>query len=227
MHVTIGIPRWVLYSDTSQIVTFQKMQPLLQLHLSSLTIGLEDMPEDGVVDLTNPSHSQVMRLSRDWDRAKPTGRPPNPDYYNVYTTYADAMIFATRINCLVEPHLCRKLKHYRGNAWCLGTWNQWLGARCNVRKVVLRLKKLHKEMGVWPYSVYTGRSKYLPWHVAYEDKHLWRHGWRISWRDEKGKTSLFKVRDPAGIVWERRKGKNENGKDGAKGFEGAGGFLEE
>jgi hypothetical protein len=43
MHIIVDIPRWALYSPDILAKIFEAMAPLLELHLSTLTIGLMDI----------------------------------------------------------------------------------------------------------------------------------------------------------------------------------------
>jgi hypothetical protein len=68
------------------------------------------------------------------------------DHYRVNTTYSSIIDTASHINCLFAPNLCNN-KHLYDNLSCLRKWRQRPPppVPCNIRKIVLQLKKLNPE----------------------------------------------------------------------------------
>jgi len=216
MHVTISVPRWALFSLTAQEKIFTAMAPLLELHLSSLTIGLDDVNLLGAHKLIHELTMPEGRVFREhWVAVNSPGQrtPPPADYYNLRTTYADIVEFATRINCLLAPDLCDG-RHPRINLHCLRRWGSSPVPKitCNVRKIVFRLKKLHEEVrchcGELPHSAYPFNSFSNRWEVTDEWRLLWRTGWWVGWMNVSGKLRNFSSKDPAVIIWLKLDKKN-------------------
>jgi hypothetical protein len=149
------------------------MIPLLELHLTSLTIGIEQL--ESKYDVWEMLNTRYPDLSQLWTNSmKETGAVFPPEYttiidrYRQWKTYADIIELAAPMNCLVAPGLCNG-KHQRDKAWCLRCLSLFSSQpplpanTCNFRKTVLHLKKLHDDdryrlVGrlrrlVFPYSV--------------------------------------------------------------------------
>jgi hypothetical protein len=226
MNVTLSIPRWSLFSSQVQEEICAAMAPILALHLSTLTIGLEDMRDE--IDLVN-CYSDLhtyefldFHAAHHWVLRGPGSQIPDPEkYYDVFTTYSDVVKFATRINCLVAPNLCTSGEHDEGNYWCLQSpasifqlpvANQIQSP--NVRKIVFLLKTLHDEetcehCGELPQDIYPSNRERSRWHPEHEMRQLRDLSWTIRWADEKGKWPWVTAKKPAMFEWkkiEERKG---------------------
>lgn len=220
MHVTVGIPRWTLFSSIMMEDTYNAFMPLLKLHLSTLTIGIEDIESDW--DLTQclielgydgvgafmDAHHNAPAISG--------GAIEEVKFYQVLTTYADIILLATAINCMVAPQLCTDGKHDQANGWCIRNVGIFPppgilappDTPCNVRKVILRLKKLHDEVmcpqcGEAPHDIYEYNSIRLRWCPTYEWKNLRHNGWDIMWANEQGVIKTISKENPAVFVWSR------------------------
>tara|TARA_R110002003_G_scaffold193_2_gene14916 strand:+ start:25170 stop:26195 length:1026 start_codon:yes stop_codon:yes gene_type:complete len=215
MHVTISIPRWALFSLRVQENIFSAMAPLLQLHLSSLTIGLEDLQDEADAMLAMASLDTVQQSNYlaafDHIRFDWTGNVTYTSRYDTRTTYADIIEFATRINCLVEPNLCAG-NHDNSNHWCLATHfpHPPPSNPCNIRRIVFCLRKLHPEAlcscgcGHLPHHIYPSDAISFRWSPVNEARQLRKNKWWVGWADMKGKVHQQCPRkDPAVIVWRK------------------------
>ncbi|KAF1940435.1 hypothetical protein EJ02DRAFT_494865 [Clathrospora elynae] len=207
MHVTIGIPRWALFSTDILEDIFEAITPLMKLHLSSLTIGIEDLEcQDDLLHLLRTL--DPGELSHYLDAVDDLTSPILPrqgkemiEYYGVRTTYADIVELATAINCLVAPQLCHG-KHDKENHWCIRAYSIYPppAITCNIRKIFLRLKKLHDEI-YFPPNVYLCTSVRLRWSPTDETSRLRKEGWCNMWTDEHGTQKLFSKQMPAQFIW--------------------------
>lgn len=205
MHVNINIPRWILFSLYVQQEAFAKIAPFLELHhLSSLTIELDGLDRVGARD------ARIMLSRRERIKLKEATTNMYPaDKYNIRTTYADVIEFATQLNCIITPNLCDG-KHDSYNFWCLRSQHMLatLGTvpkiTCDVSKIVIPLKTLHNEgladcgdmsHTVYPWNNHTGR-----WGI--EPGPLLTQGWGFHWEGVNG-ISLSGLHDakPTMFIW--------------------------
>ncbi|KAH7361309.1 hypothetical protein BKA66DRAFT_444695 [Pyrenochaeta sp. MPI-SDFR-AT-0127] len=203
MHVTIGVPRWALFSP--------KMQK--KLHLSSVTIGIEDLESESDLYhlITGLDSREFMQYMDAHEQAPATsgGSVEKAMFYDIRTTYTDIIKFATKINCIVAPQLCDG-RHNDENHWCIRShsFHSPINIACNVRKVILRLKKLHDEVicycGSRPHGVYPFNSVRLRWSPTDEIRQLNKCGWGSCWTDDYGKYRLFSKQNPAQFIWYRK-----------------------
>jgi hypothetical protein len=226
MNLTLSIPRWSLFSSQVQEEICAAMAPVLALHLSTLTIGLEDMRDE--IDLVN-CYSDLhtyefldFRAAHHWVLDGPGSQIPDREkYYDVCTTYTDVVKFAIRMNCHVTPNICTSGEHDEGNYWCLqspGSTFQLTVANQtqspNIRRIVFLLKTLHNEetcehCGELPQDIYPSNRERSRWHPEHEMRQLRDLGWTIRWADEKGKWPWVAAKKPTMFEWkkiEERKG---------------------
>ncbi|CAO2652721.1 Nn.00g021320.m01.CDS01 [Neocucurbitaria sp. VM-36] len=221
MHVTVGIPRWALFSSVLEEDIFQALGPLLKLHLSSLTIGIENLESEfGLCQLLNELNRNEVReymVAHRNARTAIVDAVNRAKYYHALTTYADIVGLATAINCLVAPQLCNG-KHDEANHWCIRSTSlsRPPGTTCNVRKIILRLKKLHDEVpcghcGKAPHHIYPFNSVRMRWSPTDESYQLYRNGWISVWTDEYGTRKIFSKQNPAQFIWVRVPEKQKSG----------------
>lgn len=214
MHMSIGIPRRAMFSESTMSGIYNAMTPLLSLHLSSLTIGIEDVSDP--FDVFELLHT-LNASERQWYMKAMVKGPgttvmeeerPVADCYRVLTTYNNIARLATPINCLVAPGLCNG-KHDHSNPWCLQISSLYPPAvvQCNVRRIELRLKKLHVEQrcscGKLPHLSYSLGSVHLRWSPAVEVSLLAKEGWWCGWKDRKGTLRHWSKDMPAAFVWRK------------------------
>ncbi|KAF1843258.1 uncharacterized protein K460DRAFT_357014 [Cucurbitaria berberidis CBS 394.84] len=214
MHITIGIPRWALFSFEKQEEVFRALGPLSELHLSSLTIGIEDLRTEFdvyqmIIGLHGSDFEEYME-ALDSLPAVSGGPIEQAKFYEVLTIYANIVEFATQLNCIVAPRLCFH-DHDVENQWCLRTRinNPIRPSRCNVRKIVLRLKWLHDEdhRSGNPHDVYPFSNVRLRWSPTDEIRQLRRYGWYNMWTDEHGDRKYFSKKNPGQFIWIKEKKK--------------------
>lgn len=221
MHVTVGFPRWALFNDDALEYMFRLLLPLLGLHLSSLTIGIEDMETDWDLYqlISGLRRSEFLRYMQAYDNTPAVSGGPaeKAKFYSILTTYADIVGFATAINCLVAPQLCAG-EHHIENSWCIRRYSTspLPSIECKVRKIVLRLKNLDEEVpcescGKLPHDVYALGSIRMRWSPTDELRKLRRNDWYSIWTDEHGKRRLFSKRHPAQFIWARLAEKKAGG----------------
>lgn len=218
MHLYVGIPRWALCKAKALITVLNSMAPLFQLHLSSLTIAIEGLacPNDIrllVKNLNFIARSRYLEAYNNRHQSSIT-EATKFQYYDIRTTYADIVMLATFMNCLVAPQLCDG-DHVTGNRWCARSKGLKV-VSVNVRNISLSLKKLHEEVtcghcGGPPHDVYPIKSFRLRWNPTDEACRLYKNGWHIQWFDEHGVGKLFSKQDPARFVWRKRRGKQDGG----------------
>jgi hypothetical protein len=214
MHVTIGIPRWTLCDRRITDRICETIFPVFLLHLSSLTIGLEDLQCDAdvfqmVASLDSERIKWYMLRTDGCDNIiAPYEDEPMQDHYRVRTTCNDIIDLASKINCFVAPNLCDG-KHLFDNVYCLRDWGRDPPppVPCNVRKVVLQFKKLHEEAMCacdnLPHIVYPHGHQWLRWSPTDEADMLMEEGWSCEWMDEKGVSRTLSSRAPAQFVWQK------------------------
>lgn len=188
MHISIGIPRWANFSESTMSAIYNAMIPLLGLHLSSLTISIEDVSDPfdvfKLLPALNASERQyyMEAMVKGSEATVMEESKPVADCYRVLTTYDDIARLATPISCLVAPELCNE-EYDDENTWCLQVSSLYPPAvfQCNVHKIKQRLKKLHFEQrrscGELPHLSYTLGSVYLRWIPAVEVSLLAKEGW--------------------------------------------------
>ncbi|KAF1830060.1 hypothetical protein BDW02DRAFT_633954 [Decorospora gaudefroyi] len=191
MHVTIGIPRWAMFSPNIQNRIYHAVTPLLDLHLSSLTIGIEELEsEEDLLELMSALTPRELQRYLDLTRLIPFKNEEPTANYGVLTTYTSVVGLATAINCLVAPRLCVG-GHHEENFWCIRAHSLHPPPRvtCNIRKVILSLKKLHDEVrcrcGFLPHQVYLDQTLQLRWSPTDEASLLRKEGWCNVWTTEK------------------------------------------
>lgn len=210
MHVTIALPRWAFFSQDSQEGIFVSLTPILLLHLSSLTIGIEDLETPfHIYQLVNSLSAVELRHYQEASEGLPVcsgGTVEKAKFYDVRTTYTDIVKFATAINCLVAPQLCDG-QHDEENYWCIRWQFRSVASNytCNVRRIVLSLKKLHDEVSCYPDGlpddVYPHKSIRLRWCPTDEASQLRKYGWRNLWTNMYGVRKILSKQDPAQFVW--------------------------
>ena len=203
VHVSIGIPRWALLSSTTLLGMFSALAPIFKLHLSSLTIGLDELEcgEDLFQALNTLSRHQIQQyahaLQRDFSQTTAISLIPNEadlprTDYAMLTSYSDVVELAMMINCVVAPELCNG-KHKEYNSFCARAWtmNNLPVFSCNVRKIVFQLKTLdcetHCLCGALPHHAYPFKSMWLRLCPNEENSGLRKVGWWAGWTDEKGR----------------------------------------
>jgi len=224
MHITIGVPRWTLYTKTVKHDLFTALSQLLPLHLSSITIEIDDFKTQQELD-TMLSHLDPFEFIR-WRyayNATPTVFVPNrTSYYDTHTTYRDIVDIATCINCILAPSLCIH-GHLPENAWCLrsstsASYSNPLphasipSPSPNTRTIAFRFKRFHPEVrcpcGDLPHLEYPSKSLRHRWMPAAEHKRLQLAGWIATWFDAAGATKHFSRSEPAAFLWRKIPGWN-------------------
>jgi hypothetical protein len=210
MNVTIGVPHWALSVRQTQAYIFTQIAPLLVLHLSSLTIDIENLgtePEIYKLIKNLPSRDFWQYMDAHFNRnAGITEGEDKTNYYGAPTTYAIIARFATAINCLVAPQLCNG-QHNQDNHWCIrkNVTHRPPTVTCNIRRVALRLRKLHYEekclCGGLPHDIYRVNSVWFRWCPTHELTQLRSHGWSCLWTDERDQWRPFSRRNPGRFTW--------------------------
>jgi hypothetical protein len=227
MHVSIGIPRWALLSSSTLLSMFNAIAPIFELHLSSLTIGLDELEcgDDLFQALNTLSPHQIQQyahaLQRDFSQTTAISLIPNEadlprNHYAMLTSYSDVVELAMMINCVVAPELCTG-EHTKYNSFCARAWtgNNLPVFSCNVRKIAFRLKTLdyerHCVCGAPPHLAYPFKRVWLRLCPNEENSGLRKRGWWAGWTDEKGKSRVAsRTKMPSQFVWvklERRDGR--------------------
>lgn len=220
MHITVSVPRWALGTIRKQTAVLESLRPLCSLHLSSLTIILDDRTNAkhlGALKLALPRdewleymciNAAIMEEHAKWlSKGFQGGR--GEEYYTIETTYKDIIYFASRINCLVGPSLCAG-KHGVTNDfldYCI--CNNVASPRRSVlhfhtRKVMLKLKKLDEDKKlykrIYPHS-FSFRVRVSP---ALESVWLREQGWKWRWVKGDGEKGCMLSKElPACMVWEK------------------------
>jgi hypothetical protein len=237
MHVSIGIPRWALLSSTTLLAMFSAMAPLFELHLSSLTIGLDEL-ECGddifqALDTLSP-HEQAQfedALQRDFSQTSAISLIPDEfgvdlprNHYAMITSYSDIVELAMMINCVVAPELCAG-KHAKHNSFCARAWtmNNMPVFSCNIRRIAFRLKTLDPERhcvcGALPHHAYPFKSVLLRLFPNEENGGLRKEGWWTGWSDEQGiSRTMSRSKMPSQFVWVKREGRDGRLKRAVKGL---------
>jgi hypothetical protein len=180
-HLTLSIPRWILFEPSQLFSLFASLVPVLALHLNSLTMGLSDLGPDEldfhIMDVN------IGRFGFDGFTTALMNRAQgsvSDDYYDLHTTYSHIVGFATAINCLLAPDLCYG-NHSRDNPWCF----RHVGTRpvkvpemeCNVRRIDLCFKNLDEEDAETLRSVYIFLLVPRPMGPMWESDLLKKRGW--------------------------------------------------
>ncbi|KAH9883153.1 hypothetical protein J1614_000009 [Plenodomus biglobosus] len=210
MHISVGVPRWSLYSIDIEYTLFDILSPLMKLHLSSLTIVLDGL--SCTHDFTLMSQVLTPTEQGYWDddytALDDLLLPNTNDYYDVHTTYAEVVGFAAVINCLLAPSLCNG-GHHAGNRWCIRATSPTIlpDTVCNIQKVVFKFKRFHRELrchcSELPHYVYSDNRLSGRWMPADEET-LRRQGkWRASWVNRDGSVNVRKDEEPSRFQWDR------------------------
>ncbi|KAF2243115.1 hypothetical protein BU26DRAFT_582164 [Trematosphaeria pertusa] len=236
MNLTVSIPRWALHSPRKQKAMIKSLKPLAALHLSSLKLLLDEQLETRSIltlrdQLPHTDWLEFLRIDAMFYVLVTYGvsdavTSRGDELYKLRTTYTDIITFATRVNCLVAPNLCSHGHHkdQKRLRYCIyygkGTGDILSPMPCNVRKVVMPLKKLDPETQCHP-AIYPWGLRLARWSPGVEQYYLNKEGYVWWWSDQKGKhgslRSRWSKRMPKEMVWERvGKGKAGKEMDGIK-----------
>lgn len=227
MHITVGIPRWAMRNRPILSGIVVAIISLLELHLASLTIGIEEHESEyDVWQMFNIGFPLLMQYFMHGVEARgavfPPGYTTNTDHYRERTAYSDIITLAMSMNCLFAPGICNGNHLPENNAWCLRRPSR--SSRpplpenaCNIRRIVFCLKRLHNE----DHSVAGGQFRRLVYPFGIESMRqrgtttslrscpttevlaLLEEGWEARWIDEMGIKRRCSRRKPGLFVWKK------------------------